>query len=37
LRFGLLESIKKRFDREGIEIPFPHQTIYFKNPLKTEE
>lgn len=21
--------IKQRFDREGIEIPFPHQTIYF--------
>lgn len=26
-----LESVKKRFDREGIEIPFPHRTIVFKN------
>jgi small-conductance mechanosensitive channel len=27
----LYESIKKRFDREGIEIPFPHRTIVMKN------
>lgn len=24
----LLETLKKRFDREGIEIPFPHRTVY---------
>ena len=31
IRFDLLESIKKRFDNEGIEIPFPHRTLVFKN------
>ncbi|EIA08521.1 mechanosensitive ion channel family protein [Flavobacterium frigoris] len=32
MKCELYESIKKRFDREGIEIPFPHQTIVFKTP-----
>jgi small conductance mechanosensitive channel len=27
--------LKKRFDELGIEIPFPHRTIYFANPLST--
>ncbi len=31
LNCDLLESIKLRFDREGIEIPFPHRTIIHKN------
>jgi small-conductance mechanosensitive channel len=27
----LNELVKKRFDAEGVEIPYPHQTIVFKN------
>lgn len=27
-------EVKKRFDKEGIEIPFPYRTIVFKNDLK---
>ena len=26
--------MKKAFDEEGIEIPFPHQTIYFGEDKK---
>jgi moderate conductance mechanosensitive channel len=29
IRREFLKRIKARFDREGIEIPFPHRTIYF--------
>lgn len=28
----LNKSIKERFDKEGIEIPFPYRTIVYKNP-----
>ncbi|MFK7807000.1 MAG: mechanosensitive ion channel family protein [Saprospiraceae bacterium] len=31
LSCDLFESIKKRFDREGVEIPFPHRTIIQKD------
>jgi len=31
MRCELLESIKKRFDKEGIEIPFPYRTLVFKD------
>ena len=33
----LNKSVKERFDKEGIEIPFPHRTLVFKNDpnLKT--
>ncbi|HID27692.1 MAG TPA: mechanosensitive ion channel family protein [Methanosarcinales archaeon] len=26
----LLETVKKRFDKEGVEIPFPYRTVVFK-------
>jgi small conductance mechanosensitive channel len=28
--------IKNRLDREGIEIPYPHQKLYFGEPLRLE-
>ena len=28
----LTESIKKRFDEEEIEIPYPHRTLVYKEP-----
>jgi len=31
----LLKSVKERFDKEGIEIPFPHRTIVYKTDIKT--
>ena len=31
MKCELYESIKKRFDKEGIEIPFPHRTLVFKD------
>ncbi len=33
MKCDLLESIKKRFDAEDIEIPFPHRTLVYKNQI----
>ncbi|MCZ4693380.1 mechanosensitive ion channel family protein [Ancylomarina euxinus] len=33
LKCDLLKSVKERFDREGIEIPFPYRTIVYKKDL----
>jgi small conductance mechanosensitive channel len=32
VRREMLKRIKARFDREGVEIPFPHRTVYFGDP-----
>lgn len=37
MRNDLLKSIKLRFDREGIEIPFPHRTIVVKSHRVQEQ
>lgn len=41
MKCELLKSVKEHFEREGIEIPFPHRTLVFKNAIphasQTEE
>ena len=32
-RFWILEHVKKRFDLEGVEIPFPYRTVVYKKDL----
>lgn len=34
MRTDLLKIIKERFDREGIEIPFPYRTIVYKKDME---
>lgn len=31
MRCDILESVKKRFDAEGIDLAYPHTTITFKD------
>ena len=33
MKCDLLESIKKRFDKEGVEIPYPYRTLVNKKDL----
>lgn len=33
----LLKSVKKRFDNEGVEIPFPYRTIVYKKDLDEKQ
>ena len=32
-KFWMLEQVKKRFDMEGVEIPFPYRTVVYKKDL----
>lgn len=32
MRCDILESVKKRFDKEGIDLAYPHRTLVFKDP-----
>ena len=36
LKCDIHRTIKKRFDREGIEIPFPHRTLVYKKKKEKE-
>lgn len=35
--YDLIESIKKEFDKKGIEIPFPYRTIVYKKDLERKK
>ncbi len=37
LKCDLLKSVKERFDREGIEIPFPYRTLVMKKDLEQND
>lgn len=37
LQCDVRESVKKRFDREGIEIPYPYRTLVLKNAIEKNE
>ena len=37
LNCDLLKSIKARFDKEGIEIPFPYRTVVYKKDIENDK
>ena len=37
LKCDVLKSVKKRFDKEGIEIPFPYRTVVYKKDLAPQK
>ncbi|RME52220.1 mechanosensitive ion channel family protein [Candidatus Woesearchaeota archaeon] len=37
LKCDLTEAIKKRFDKEGIEIPYPYRTIIYKKDINAKK
>lgn len=37
LMTDLMKSVKQRFDREGVEIPFPYRTVVYKKDLNEDK
>lgn len=37
LKCDILKSVKERFEREGIEIPFPYRTVVYKTDIEQKE
>jgi small-conductance mechanosensitive channel len=37
LRCDVLKSVKERFDKEGVEIPFPYRTIVYKKDIQEQK
>lgn len=37
LKCDLLKSVKERFDKEGVEIPFPYRTVVYKKDIENQK